>query len=86
MNQKGNTGPGAIDSFRFAQNSVKPTFLAGYCSCGDGKTPALPGLEGFDHLLSRIYYDVMWDEAYVGVPRDHLLHGRTVEPPERPPQ
>jgi hypothetical protein len=84
MEHKRNTGPEG-DSFQFVQSSFKPTVLARYCSCGVGKATALPGLEGFDHLLSRICHDVMWDEAYFPVPCDPLLQSRMVEPPERPP-
>jgi|WetSurMetagenome_2_1015567.scaffolds.fasta_scaffold58919_2 hypothetical protein len=85
MNHKANAGPGVVDAFRLAQNSVKPTVLARYCSCRDGNTPVLPGLEVFEHLLSRLSHDIMQDEVYFRVPCAPPLYSRPEEPPEHPP-
>jgi len=85
MNHTGNADPGVIDSVRLAQSSSKPAVLARHCSCNDGKTTALPGLEKFEHLRSRLNHDVMRDEAYFCAPCYSLLHSRAEEPPEPPP-
>ena len=85
IRHEGSPGQGGAGSLERAHNSVKPAILARHCSCLDDRAPALPGLEGFDHLVSRLYHDVTLHEVCSRISYDLIHHSRTVEPPERPP-